>query len=68
VRVPIATGVRAGATVNITEQREVRGTIDMDINRNHSIQLGIDNYGQTGTQNRALPNGGVDWRFRLEFE
>lgn len=68
VRVPIATGVRAGATVNITEQREVRGTIDMEINRNHSIQLGIDNYGQTGSQNRALPNGGVDWRFRLEFE
>ena len=68
VRVPIATGVRAGATVNITEQREVRGTIDMEINRNHSIQLGIDNYGQTGAQNRALVNGGVDWRFRLEFE
>ncbi len=69
VRVPIATGVRAGATVNITEQREVRGTIDYDINRQHSIQVGVDNYGQTGAQNRSgQVNGGIDWRFRLEFE
>ncbi|MFO0561702.1 MAG: translocation/assembly module TamB domain-containing protein [Polyangiales bacterium] len=69
VRVPIATGVRAGATVNLTEQREVRGTIDAEINRNNSIQAGIDNYGQTGSQNRSgAVNLGVDWRFRLEFE
>jgi translocation and assembly module TamB len=69
VRVPLATGVRAGATVNLTEQREVRGTIDAEINRNNSIQAGIDNYGQTGSQNRSgAVNLGVDWRFRLEFE
>lgn len=69
VRVPLAPGVRAGATVNITEQREVRGTIDYDINRQHSLQVGIDNYGQTGSQNRAgAVNGGLDWRFRLDFE
>ncbi len=69
VRVPLAAGVRAGATVNITEQREVRGTIDAEINRLHSIQVGIDNYGQASSQGRAgVVNAGVDWRFRLEFE
>jgi hypothetical protein len=60
--------VRAGAIVNLTEQREVRGTIDAEINRNHSIQAGIDNYGQTGSQNRGAVNLGFDWRFRLELE
>jgi hypothetical protein len=69
VRVPLASGVRAGAIVNITEQREVRGTIDAEINRQHAVQVGIDNYGQGGNQGRAgVVNAGVDWRFRLDFE
>jgi hypothetical protein len=69
VRVPLAAGVRAGAIVNITEQREVRGTIDAEINRQHAVQVGIDNYGQGGSQGRGgVVNAGVDWRFRLELE
>lgn len=63
VRVPLATGIRAGATVNITEQREVRGTIDAEVNRQLGGQISVDN----NTQSRSV-NAGVDVRYRLEFE
>ncbi|MDP3277225.1 MAG: translocation/assembly module TamB domain-containing protein [Deltaproteobacteria bacterium] len=66
VRVPIAPGVRAGATVNITEQREARGTVDAEINRNISIQGAIDNF--SGQARSGAVNVGADLRWRLELE
>jgi translocation and assembly module TamB len=63
VRVPLATGIRAGATVNITEQREARGTIDGEITRQWGGQISVDN----NTQSRSV-NAGFDVRYRLEFE
>ena len=56
--------VRVGATVNTTNQSEIRATSDVSITNRTSLQLGWDNLNFLS----QLGNLGADIRWRLEFE
>ena len=58
--------VRVGATVNTTEQREMRATVDVRVTNHTSVQLGYDNINDQGSS--QIGNLGADLRWRLEFE
>jgi translocation and assembly module TamB len=58
--------VRVGATVNTTEQREMRGTVDVRVTDHTSVQLSYDNINDQGSS--QIGNLGADLRWRLEFE
>jgi translocation and assembly module TamB len=58
--------VRVGATVNTTEQREMRATVDVTVTNHTSVQLGYDNINDQGSS--QIGNLGADLRWRLEFE
>ncbi len=58
--------VRVAATVNTTETREMRATVDVRVSDHTSMQLGYDNINDQGSS--QIGNLGADVRWRLEFE
>ena len=58
--------VRVGATMNTTERREMRATVDVRVTDHTSVQLGYDNINDQGSS--QVGNLGADLRWRLEFE
>jgi translocation and assembly module TamB len=62
----VSDNVHVGATVNTTDQREMRATVDVRVSDHTSVQLGWDNYNNSTTS--TIGNLGADVRWRLEFE
>jgi translocation and assembly module TamB len=58
--------VRANVTTGLTENREVRSTIEWKIGRRTSVQGSYDNVNDVSSS--VLGNLGADLRWRLEFE
>lgn len=62
----ITDGVRASVTTGITENREVRSSVEWRLGRRMSVQGSYDNANDASSS--LLGNIGVDLRWRLEFE
>lgn len=62
----ITDGVRASVTTGLTENREVRSSIEWRLGRRMSVQGSYDNANDASSS--LLGNIGVDLRWRLEFE
>ena len=62
----ITDGVRANVTTGLTENREVRSSLEWRLNRRMSVQGSYDNLNDVSSS--ALGNVGADLRWRLEFE
>jgi translocation and assembly module TamB len=59
-------GVRANVTTGLTENREVRSSVEWKLNQRMSVQGSYDNANDAGSS--LLGNLGADLRWRLEFE
>lgn len=62
----IADRVRLSATTGLSESREVRAAVEVQLDRSQRIGVSYDNYDNTSAN--SLGNLGVDWGIRLEFE
>ncbi len=62
----ITDDVRANVTTGITENREVRSSIEWRLNKRVSVQGSYDNVNDVSSS--LVGNVGVDLRWRLEFE
>lgn len=62
----VTDSVRANVTTGITENREVRSTVEWRLNRTLSVQGSYDNANDNGSS--VVGNVGADLRWRLEFE
>jgi translocation and assembly module TamB len=62
----ITDGVRANVTTGLTENREVRSSVEWRLNRRMSVQGSYDNVNDVSSS--VLGNIGADLRWRLEFE
>jgi translocation and assembly module TamB len=62
----ITDGVRASVTTGLTENREVRSSVEWRLGRRMSVQGSYDNANDASSS--LLGNIGVDLRWRLEFE
>jgi translocation and assembly module TamB len=58
--------VRANVTTGVTENREVRSTVEWRMSKRVSVQGSYDNANDAGSS--TLGNVGADLRWRLEFE
>lgn len=62
----IAERVRLSATTGLSEAREFRGALDVQLDGNQRVGVSYDNYNQTS--GNSFGNLGIDWGVRLEFE
>ena len=62
----VTDGVRASVTTGLTENREVRSSVEWRLGRRMSVQGSYDNANDASSS--LLGNIGVDLRWRLEFE
>jgi translocation and assembly module TamB len=62
----ITEGVRANVTTGLTENREVRSSVEWKLGRRMSVQGSYDNANDASSS--LLGNIGVDLRWRLEFD
>jgi translocation and assembly module TamB len=62
----ITESVRATVTTGVTENRDVKSTVEWRLNRGVSIQGSYDN--SSDTFGLPIGNLGADLRWRLEFE
>jgi len=62
----ITDGVRANVTTGLTENREVRSSVEWRLNQRMSVQGSYDNANDASSS--QLGNLGADLRWRLEFE
>lgn len=62
----IADRVRLSATTGLSESREVRAALEVQLDDNQRIGISYDNYNNTSAN--SLGNLGIDWGIRLEFE
>jgi translocation and assembly module TamB len=62
----ITDGVRASVTTGLTENRELRSSVEWKLGRRMSVQGSYDNANDVSSS--LLGNIGVDLRWRLEFE
>lgn len=62
----IADQVRVSATTGLSESRDVRAAVEVQLDENQRVGVSYDNYNNTGAN--SLGNLGIDWGVRLEFE
>lgn len=58
--------MRLSATTGLSESREFRGALDVQLDDNQRVGVSYDNYNQTS--GNSFGNLGIDWGVRLEFE
>lgn len=61
----IAERVRLSATTGLSESREFRGSLEVQLDDNQRVGVSYDNYNNVGN---SFGNLGIDWGVRLEFE
>ncbi len=62
----IAERVRLSATTGLSESRDFRGSLEVQLDDNQRVGVSYDNY--NNTSGNSFGNLGVDWGVRLEFE
>ncbi|HEY8426754.1 MAG TPA: translocation/assembly module TamB domain-containing protein, partial [Sandaracinaceae bacterium] len=60
----IADQVRLSATTGLSESREVRASMEVQLDESQRVGVSYDNYNNTGAN--SLGNLGIDWGVRLE--
>jgi translocation and assembly module TamB len=62
----IADRVRLSATTGLSESRDVRASLEVQLDESQRIGVSYDNYNNTSAN--SLGNLGIDWGIRLDFE
>ena len=62
----ITEGVRATLTSGIAEDRQLRTTIEVQLNQNSGLQVSYDNINNVSSV--GIGNFGADYRLRIEWE